>query len=247
MKSGTIIALLLLPTAAVCQNINVERDVFPGVKKLIVESTTRGYRGEYLLDAKGRTQVEKRYQKQKHLATSTYTFTRNGREAVQTVVFDCNNPGKEHSIYRRYQFSADSSRTLTELCYTNTDTLYKTAYKSFNEHNQPLSYSKTLYGRGKYIADIVASYQGRNVTNWTSSDRSTGIVTTCAYTYNAQGDVTSEKRRESPTTLGSTSWVDGQGEYMQWRYTYDKEGRWIKKYELIEGREVLVETRRYLK
>ncbi len=247
MKSGIILAHLLLPTAAVCQKINVEREIFPGIRKVIVASATSGYRGEYVLDAKGRTQVEKRYRRRQHLATSTYSFTRNGRQAVQTVAFDCNDPGKVRSIYRQYQFAKDSSRTLAELCYTDTDTLYKIVYNSFDKYNRPLSYSKRLYGRGNYLEDIVVSYQDGKVTSWTNSDRLTGIATTCAYTYNAQGDVISEKRSETPKASSVTSWIDGQGDYMRWRYAYDKEGRWTKKYKLIEGGEILVESRRYLK
>ena len=240
-------AFVTFSLRALSQNISVQTDKFPNIKTVIVKSIGRGYRGEYFLDLTGRVQTEKRYRKNTHLATYNYTYTSTGYILLQVVSDNINRPNKIHKIYNMYEFSSDSTRVLTDLCYTDTDTLYFIKYLSFNNEGLPAKYTKESYARKKFISNTEMIYHNGNVASWKTTDRIDGKITFCEYTYNEKGDIISERRSLTPTSSGGNMWIDGQGDFMQWKYEYNKDGYWIHKYQLANGEYVLIETRKYIK
>ena len=246
-KTCIFSVLLLTPTLAIAQDINVYKDVFPGIQKVVVTSTDRGYRGEYLLDKNGRTETEERYKKASHLATNKYWFTKRGQLAVHKVTYDINDPKRIQTFYNKYFYSFDSSKILGEVCFTDTDTLYTINYTAFNERNLPVKYTKYTHARKVFASDMELVYLNKKVINWKSVEREDGQVTFCKYAYNDRGDIVSEKRSLTPMPPGGNLWIDGQGDVLEWKYEYNKEGYWTRKFESVNGKYVLIETRKYIK
>jgi hypothetical protein len=239
--------LTLIQSLVLAQSIDIQKEIFPGIKKVIIKSTSKGYRGEYILDKCGRAETEERYKHTNHLATNKYWFTKRGKLVVHKVTYDINDPKRIQTFYNHYFYSADSSKILKDVCYTDADTLYTITYTAFNEDSQPVKYTKFTHARKVFASDVEVSYLDKRVINWKSTKREDGQITSCEYSYNDRGDIVSEKRSLTPAPTGENLWIDGQGDLLKWKYEYNKDSYWTRKFELVNDKYVLVETRKYIK
>ncbi len=238
---------LLLPGQAECQKLDIAHEVFPGIETVIIRASRSGYWVNYSLNERGRAATETRFKNKQHLATRVYEFTRNGYLMTTTTTFDSNNPRTVQVIYNTYTFSPDSARIVQDWCHSATDTLYVVTYTGF-AGSYPTSYQKVIPRGAKTLTeDITVAYANSKPVTWESRDGITNVVTRCEYSYNEKGDVATERRLMVPASKQRTYWIDGQGDFQQWKYAYDDAGRWTKKYALFQGRWSLIETRKFVK
>ncbi|MDN4166683.1 hypothetical protein QWY31_14325 [Cytophagales bacterium LB-30] len=234
------------------QEINVRDEIYPGVTKIIVKSVGHGihrlirsphngYRGEYLLDDNGRAKKETRFKRREHLATYEYEFLENGLLSKQTTTFDINNPKRIHSIYYHYEIKED--HVINEICYTANDTLYRVDNIEFNDKGQ-----RTVYIRNVNESKNYLTYDNGYLKNWKSIDFKDSVERMYEFGYDENGNLTKFDFSQVPEPEMKEVWlhVYGDGNHRNYKYKYDKSGRWIKKYQIVDRKKILLEKRRYV-
>jgi hypothetical protein len=248
-KQLFLFSLIICSITTSAQRINVSKEKYPGVKKIIVKSVGHGisrivgsvdtgYKGIYLLDGQGQAKTEIRLKTRKHLATYEYEFLANGLLAKQTTTFDINNPKSKHSIYHHYDIR--DGIVYTEICYTATDTLYREDNLEFNEKRERIVYLRNLTQSKNYL-----TYENGRIIKWRSIELADNSERIYDFGYDKHGNVTKVDLKQNPEPEMKNVRLHGDGDHRRYKYKYDKHGRWTKMYQIVGRRKILIEKRKY--
>lgn len=244
-----VVLFQLLATFSFAQSINLEKDKFPGTKKLEVKSfngccAQKGYRAIYVFDSIGRAIKSYNYFKRKLLAAYEYRYNERGLLSEKKSVFDINKNAQKD--YTKFIYHFDTLGRLVNKTEQQGNGVHITLYGKFDSLNNPNLLVKN-FNNSTIVETINYKANGQLIQIQTSENDT--ITQTEDRKYNAFGDIvysyipTLQDKETGKMIMilgGNRHWYEE--EYV---YTYDEQNRWVEKYVVYNNKKVLMEKRAY--
>lgn len=244
-----ITLLHLLTTASFAQSIDVEKEKYPGTKKLVVKSfngccAQKGYKAVYLFDSIGRTIKSYNYFKRKLLAAYGYRYNEQGLLSEKISVYQSNKKSRYDNNKIIYKF--DTMGRVINKTTQHGNRVHIILYGNFDSLNNP-----------KLVVNILNNNTIVETRNYNANGQLIQIQTSENDTmtqleeikYNVLGDITySNIPTLQDKETGKMVMILGGNRHWyveEYVYTYDKLNRWTEKYVLFDNKKVLLERRIY--
>ncbi|MCA8829736.1 hypothetical protein [Hymenobacter pini] len=248
MRVALLTSLFPLFSLAVqAQEFDVRAEHFPGAKRVKVQAFGRGPSGfwaEYMFDEQGWVSASWSYAGRKLVEAEQYFFT-NRRVLCQERITTTED--KRVQIFRySYQYSPDSTRIIREIGLSGADTMYVFHNLEFDSANRPIRFTKAKGLKREIIEATELTYVNNQLATYRRTDNGEegATVYTVTYQYNTRGDLIKENRTVIPKPR-SNWWLDNSGDQPEYSYDYSKQGPWIRRYLLRDGRKVLIAKRAF--
>lgn len=244
-----VIFLQLLARVSLAQSINVEKDKFPGTKKLEVKSfngccAQKGYRAIYVFDSIGRAIKSYNYFKRKLLAAYEYRYNERGLLSEKKSNFDINRNAQND--YTKFIYQFDTMGRLVNKTEQHDNGVHITLYGKFDSLNNPMLLVK-IFNNSTIVERINYNANGQPIQIQTSENDT--ITQIEDRKYNAFGDIVySNIPTLQDKETGKMMMILGGNRHLYeeaYVYTYDEQNRWVEKYVVYNNKKVLMEKRAF--
>jgi hypothetical protein len=262
MKQISIIAFLFLTLhLSYSQEIDVKKDCFKGVKKIICygygsleyhhhkdiyyPGKYSGFKAIYILNDSGKAVIEKRYRNRKLLEINNYTYYDNNLLKQRIIKYDLNNKKDTNKLICQYLYTLnDKNQIMEESSFYNTSFIYDSLG---NIAEEDCSFYRD--GIVHTVSKQIYHYDGKVLKQEDYFDDSVSYK--CTYQFDKYGNLLKFDLFDRSDSVKYPDmkkyYVDflGDGEHYCNFYIYDKKGRWIKEFRVINNKNILIEERKY--
>ena len=228
--------------------IDVEKEKFSGVKKLIVEILSnvisrKKYSSVYYFDNKGNAIKSSKFRGNKCITNFRYQYNAMGLliEEMQTYYWKC----KKKNKITKYFYELDTvDRIISRTKYSDEDS-YTTYYQDFDDSNNP----QTIIGVRGGFAIIKKKYDAFNRVIAIEVYDKEKILDSLVIKYNEFGDeiysysgsfLNFNKKEDTEPFISDSVVFEIESHY---EYLYDLSNRWIEKYLLHDNNRLLLRKR----
>jgi hypothetical protein len=236
----TLLSLLICSLSFAQKNKEFEKLKKYKRYEVIINPTTK-YSWTYKYELKNGYITEQEYYGGKKLTFKCiviYDTINNSQYTIE--LFDRNEGYKNDSIVKK---EIDSIKNRIKNNYPKKEIIKKSGEYDLN--GNLIKEEDSIWGKSEYKYDSL-----NNIIEYKRSDYpEKGQIKTISYKYDEFNNVIEINREfnypvEFPIPVGG-----GRGHYKKenFRYVYNKDGLWIKKYWIVEGKELLIEKRKFYK
>jgi hypothetical protein len=222
-------------------------------KKVIVKYPIfKIYKSTYSFHLKDGKIIEHWYKSKKLKSgfKSKYHYNQFNHIDYKVIYYDLAKGNVNDTIF--YNLMYNSSNQLIKSNYTR-----KECYSNFNENGLPQkidlcerSISKDSIIEINYKTELIYNSQNKIIKKTTYSIVEKKIeINEIIYKYDSKGNIIELSRKNTPKTEFPIYIIGGLAQYEneRFRYKFNKDGIWTKKYWIIEGKEYLIEKRKLVK
>lgn len=243
MKILILLMFFSLALNGLSQFIDVETEKFKGVKQLTIKTFgqgTRGYRTIYYFDEKGNAQESLYYFKHDQTASYIYKYNDLGliTEAVLSLV-----SGKD---FGRDVYSYDSKNRLIARTSWSKKCKVEESYEDFDLNNNALT---SVWTDDQSTTVTKRKFDSLNRIILIEKFIDDSLIYKENLRYNAKGDIVYSYiptfHYKGIVTMNDLLYFNRRSMIETYKYKYDKQNRWTKKWVMFDNRKVLTEKRKY--